>query len=114
MLCESSAESPGVPGLGVLPVRVVPLTGSVVVSVPQLGWNRIAADAPCELLNSGDAYFANSFVIRDVPLGWRGAREITAARLSPRLEQATCWPASSIPSFPERLGNGSSSDGSTL
>jgi len=42
--------------------------------VPQLGWNRISCDEGCELLEPGYVYFANSFKLDQVPVGWRAAR----------------------------------------
>ena len=71
LLAEESAESPGVQGLGVLPVRVRRFTDEV--RVPQLGWNELRADEGCELLQAGHVYFANSFRLYEVPAGWSAA-----------------------------------------
>lgn len=62
LLCESSEETPGVVGLGVLPVQVTRFAGDD-LKVPQLGWNRVEAPAEARFLKSGHAYFANSFRI---------------------------------------------------
>ena len=71
LLCESSAESPGVRGLGVVPGRVTRFdTG---LRVPQLGWNFIKPEPACSLLTSGHAYFANSYRLTDTPAGWSAA-----------------------------------------
>ena len=65
LLCEHSEESPGVAGLGVLPVDVTRFPdvapGGARLRVPQLGWNLVEPDAGCRLLRPGYAYFANSY-----------------------------------------------------
>lgn len=68
LLAESSEESPGVEGLGLLPVSVRRFTGAV--RIPQLGWNEVVPDAQCRLLKQGFAYFANSFHLAEPPPGW--------------------------------------------
>jgi glutamine amidotransferase len=67
ILFAASEESPGVEGLGVFPgtLRRFPDT----VRVPQLGWNRVVAGPGCRLIESGYAYFANSFRLADAPPG---------------------------------------------
>jgi imidazole glycerol phosphate synthase glutamine amidotransferase subunit len=72
LLCESSAESPGLAGLGVVAGRVTRFGDGV--RVPQLGWNRIECDDGCALLEPGHVYFANSYRLADAPPGWRAAR----------------------------------------
>jgi len=67
LLCESSEETAGVKGLGVLPVQVTrfasALENAAQLKVPQLGWNRVEAPEGARFLKSGHAYFANSFRI---------------------------------------------------
>lgn len=70
LLAESSEESPGVQGLGVIPQRITAFTG---VRTPQFGWNRITAQPGTHLLRTGDAYFANSYRLTDIPAGWSAA-----------------------------------------
>ena len=41
VLCESSAESPGVEGFGVVPAPVLKFTAAPECKVPQIGWNRV-------------------------------------------------------------------------
>ena len=72
LLTHGSDESPGVPGLGVIPGTVSRFPASV--QVPQLGWNRIATDPACRILEPGYAYFANSYRLESVPEQWRAAR----------------------------------------
>lgn len=74
-------------GLGVLPVDVVPLPSSV--TLPQLGWNAVTADAGCQILQSGTAYFAHSFALSAEPPGWahatttHGIRYVSAVERGP-------------------------------
>lgn len=71
LLCESSEESPGVAGLGVVPSQVTRFGDTV--RVPQFGWNEVAPTRDAELLEPGFAYFANSFRVQRLPEGWTGA-----------------------------------------
>lgn len=72
LLAEQSEESPGVAGLGVLPTRVTRFEGTS-VRVPQLGWNKVEAQAGCTFLRDGYAYYANSYKLDAIPDGWSGA-----------------------------------------
>lgn len=71
LLCDTSEESPGVAGLGVVPGAVSRFAGSV--RVPQIGFNRVEAEPGCEVLAGGHAYFANSYRLVHPPDGWRAA-----------------------------------------
>lgn len=71
LLCESSEETPGVPGLGVVPGHVTRFSSGL--RVPQIGWNRIVPDDGCRFVQPGHAYFANSFRLPAAPTGWRAA-----------------------------------------
>jgi imidazole glycerol phosphate synthase glutamine amidotransferase subunit len=70
VLCDASEESPGVTGLGLVPGTVGRFPGSV--RVPQFGWNGVEAPTggPVE---SGYAYFANSYRLPVAPAGWTAA-----------------------------------------
>lgn len=70
LLCESSEESPGVEGLGVIEARVQALSSP---ARPRFGWNRLVADAGCDAIEDGFAYYANSFGVRTRPVGWQCA-----------------------------------------
>jgi imidazole glycerol phosphate synthase glutamine amidotransferase subunit len=67
LLCESSDETPGVSGLGVIPVQCRRLSDTV--RIPHLGWNSVRAPRG-GLMTSGTAAYANSFVVPDQPTGW--------------------------------------------
>jgi len=65
MLFESGTESPGVPGLGVLP-GIVPRFASDALKVPHMGWNRLRIRQPaCPLLagitDGSYVYFVHSY-----------------------------------------------------
>jgi len=59
VLFESSEESPGSRGLGVLSGGIGRFPDTV--RVPQFGWNRIEPEPGCRYLEPGYAYFANSY-----------------------------------------------------
>lgn len=67
LLFETSDESPGARGLGIVPGHVGRFTGDV--RVPQFGWNEVHPAEDSRLLEGGYAYFANSFRATSAP-GW--------------------------------------------
>jgi glutamine amidotransferase len=71
LLFEISDENPGVRGLGIVngPVGRFPDN----VRVPQFGWNEVRPGEGARLLDSGYAYFANSYRATEAP-GWTVAR----------------------------------------
>ena len=71
LLCESSEESPGSCGLGLLAAGVRRLDGGA--RVPHMGWNCVTPFAGKTLIESGHAYFAHSFALADAPAGWQPA-----------------------------------------
>ena len=71
LLGEGSEEAPGVAGLGVVPMRAERFPSDRVV--PQLGWNGVRVAAGVGMLESGSAYFANSYRVVAPPPGWRVA-----------------------------------------
>jgi imidazole glycerol phosphate synthase glutamine amidotransferase subunit len=89
LLAAASDESPGVDGLGVLPVTARRFPGHL--RVPQLGWNRVRAADGCQLLGDGAAYFANSYCLTEAPAGWsagtadHGGRFVAALERGPLL-----------------------------
>ena len=71
LLAESSEETPGVRGLGI--VDGVARRFPDGCTVPQMGWNDVVAAPGTRLLESGCAYFANSFRLTQQPSGWEAA-----------------------------------------
>jgi imidazole glycerol-phosphate synthase subunit HisH len=85
LLAESSAESPGVAGLGILPAPVTRFPDTV--RVPQLGWNEVHADSAAVLQTTGYAYFANSYRLVEPPMGWTAAFAEHGGRFVAALER---------------------------
>ena len=67
LLAMQSDESPGVHGLGVLPVGVRPLPPGV--RSPHFGWNLVTPRGS-GTIEPGYAYFANSFCLERAPSSW--------------------------------------------
>ncbi len=59
LLLDSSEESPGVDGLGIIPGKVKRLKATQSIRVPHIGWNRIIVRK--EPYFSGFAYFNHAF-----------------------------------------------------
>jgi imidazole glycerol phosphate synthase glutamine amidotransferase subunit len=70
ILFETSDESLGERGLGIVTGHVGSFPDGV--RVPQFGWNEVEAGEDCDLLESGFAYFANSYRAVAAP-GWKVA-----------------------------------------
>ena len=71
LLCETSTESPGSIGLGIVERTVRRFSEDV--RVPQLGWNRVEPGGDSKYLEPGWAYFANSYRITEEPPQWTGS-----------------------------------------
>lgn len=75
LLCESSEESPGVEGLGLVPSPVVKFAASPEIKVPQIGWNGVRAvpGRACPLFrgipDGTYFYFVHSFYLPGAE-GW--------------------------------------------
>jgi imidazole glycerol phosphate synthase glutamine amidotransferase subunit len=85
LLCETSDESPGIAGIGLLPGTCRRLPDGV--RVPHLGWNRVDPDPSCRHVKTMEAAFANSFALRDAPSGWVAAWTTHGARFVAALER---------------------------
>jgi len=82
LLCESSEESPGTAGLGIIKGSIKRFSPGI--RTPHFGWNMVAGTP---FFGSGYAYFANSFRLAEGPGdGWEiatcdhGERFIAAVR----------------------------------
>ncbi len=82
LLCESSEESPGTKGLGILKSQIRKFSPGI--RTPHFGWNMVTGTP---YFGSGYAYFANSFRLAEDPDdGWEvatcehGERFIAAVR----------------------------------
>ena len=66
LLFDSSEESPGVAGLGVIPGRVVHFPRAQGLKIPHMGWNRLEILKPSDRILKGleeenDVYFVHSY-----------------------------------------------------
>lgn len=84
LLFETGDESPGARGLGIVAGHVGRFPDAV--RVPQFGWNEVEAADECDLLESGFAYFANSFRATAAP-GWRLATAEHGGRFVAAMER---------------------------
>lgn len=84
LLAAESAESPGAEGLGLIPLAVQRLRAE---RVPQLGWNRVQAAGDSRWVESGYAYYANSFALTTAPEGWRTSWSLHGSPLVAALER---------------------------
>ena len=84
LLTEGSDESPGIPGMGLVPGRVTRFPNGL--RVPQMGWNRVEAPFG-SLLGDGSAYFANTYRLVDAPEGWAVTRSDYGGRFVAALER---------------------------
>ena len=73
LFAESSAESPGVTGLGLVKAQIARFSGEDGVRVPELGWNAVEVESGAGALSSGFAYYAHSYFLPAAPEGWRAA-----------------------------------------
>ncbi|MCP4899673.1 MAG: imidazole glycerol phosphate synthase subunit HisH [bacterium] len=71
LFAAASEESGDVKGLGVISSEVRRFPNTVVV--PQLGWNTVTVEPGCTLIESGAAYFANSYRLTSAGNGWKVA-----------------------------------------
>ena len=67
LLFESSSESPGVEGLGILPGRILKIPDSFGLKVPHMGWNSLEIRPGAALFsgiqNGAYVYFVHSFYL---------------------------------------------------
>lgn len=104
LLCDSSEESPGVRGLGVIPVEVGRFPDGV--RVPQLGWNHVQPDPGCKMLTAGYAYFANSYRIEHAPAPWLAGISEHGGRFVAALERGAVLACQFHPELSGKWGLG--------
>jgi imidazole glycerol-phosphate synthase subunit HisH len=68
LLGETSEESAGEHGLGIVPVAAAAFDSRL--RVPQIGWNAVNPPATSRYLTRGFAYFANSYRWTRAPESW--------------------------------------------
>jgi len=106
LLTESSDESPGVPGLGILPARTVRLDGAP--RLPHFGWNRVETDDASGLAMDGAAYFAHTFCVRPSEeleeAGWRVATSVEGLPFVAAVERGDVLAAQFHPELSSNYG----------
>jgi imidazole glycerol phosphate synthase glutamine amidotransferase subunit len=102
VLFETSDESPGSEGLGVLSGRVGRFPSDV--RVPQFGWNRIEPEPGCRYLEAGHAYFANSFRVLAAP-GCKVARALHGESFVAAIERGPLLACQFHPELSGAFGN---------
>ena len=85
MLCDTSEETPGVAGLGVVTGTCRRLPPEV--RIPHLGWNSVSAEPGARLVTTGIAAFANSYALRESPKEWTPAWATHGVRFVAALER---------------------------
>lgn len=85
LLGRDSEESPEARGLQVVDERVGRFGDGV--NVPQMGWNTVEADPGSRFVETGWAYFANSYRIDRVPSGWVASHSEHGGRFVAALEK---------------------------
>jgi len=85
ILCDTSEETPGVAGLGVVTGTCRRLPPEV--RIPHLGWNSVSAEPGARLVTTGIAAFANSYALRESPKEWTPAWATHGVRFVAALER---------------------------
>ncbi len=84
LLCRGSQETPGAAGIGAIDAQLEAFPEQV--RSPQYGWNVIQPGSESELVETGYAYFANSYRIARAPEGWNAAYADHGGRFVASLE----------------------------
>jgi glutamine amidotransferase len=71
LMCDTSEESEGQRGLEAVRGNIKRLPSGQ--RIPQMGWNLVKPTGDATLLKQGYAYFANSYCLQEIPIGWAGA-----------------------------------------
>ena len=102
MLGAGSEEDPGVAGLGIVDGVFERLQPGA--SIPHLGWNRVEAGPGTRLLSSGDAAFANTYCLPEVPAGWAGASTVHGGTFVSAIERGRILATQFHPELSGRFG----------
>ena len=87
LLAKASEENTNIPGLGIFSTTVKRI--NTAMKIPQFGWNHVESDEQSNLLLSGYAYFANSYVISETVDGWVPAHAQYGGRFVAAMERGT-------------------------
>ena len=109
LLARSSAESPGVEGLGIVDTEVIRLPDTV--RVPHFGWNEVltedrSPDEQPNLLKPGFAYFAHSFHLGAIPKPWHTAYSVHGIKFPAAIENGALLACQFHPELSGEWGKG--------
>lgn len=104
LLAESSDESPGISGLGIIDTHVGAFPPGV--PTPQFGWNEVEPTSSMRHLDSGYAYFANSYRIVNQPDGWNCAMADHGGRFVAAMERGSILACQFHPELSGSFGQG--------
>ncbi len=102
LLAAESEESPETAGLGIVDERVEAFPAGTMT--PHFGWNRVTPNEDTSLIDSGYAYFANSYRLRDIPPGWTGATAEHGGRFVAAMSQGDILATQFHPELSGRYG----------
>lgn len=104
VLCNTSEESPGATGLGVVPLHVRRFPNTV--RVPHFGWNEVVPEPGTRILEKGYAYFANSYHAEKAPPGWFSAQAVHGSPFTAAFERGNCVALQFHPELSGPFGEG--------
>jgi glutamine amidotransferase len=73
LFARSSDETAAVKGLDVIEAHVTRFPHHADLRVPQMGWNEVTPTPGARYVQRGFAYFANSYKLDAIPMGWEGS-----------------------------------------
>lgn len=101
LLATSSAEAPGVPGIGGIACEVVPLEG--LPRIPNMGWSYVQSNKDAVYLTDGWAYFAHSYAMATPPADWLASRAANGTFVA-AVERGACLACQFHPELSGRWG----------
>ncbi|HYV96905.1 MAG TPA: imidazole glycerol phosphate synthase subunit HisH [Gemmatimonadaceae bacterium] len=102
LLAERSDEAPEEQGLAVFAGTVTRFAPPL--KVPQLGWNLVSAATASRVIESGHAYFANSYRLDEAPSGWTASWATHGAPFVAALERGSLLACQFHPELSGRWG----------
>ncbi len=95
LLFEESRESPGVPGLGIFPGKIVKIPKSGDIKIPHMGWNSLEILKPSRILKDiGEnpyVYFVHSYYLETTTPGLVSAKTTYGEKLSVAVEDGNVF-----------------------
>lgn len=108
LLFEESEESPGVPGLALLPGRILRIPDGEGRKVPQIGWNDLSFPKKSRLLEGvpegSFVYFVHSYYLQAQDPGDVAARTSYGVSIDAAVERGNLFACQFHPEKSERIG----------